>query len=101
MLNGFGRRKKSGIDIAIDQVLHELNNGQIGTEDYSKRLVYLERLVETRQKSQPAKISRDTIVIVTGNVLGIVLIVFAEQNHVVVSKALSFVLKPKNRDISI
>ena len=61
----------------------------------------MERVSDVKQKELPSKVNRDTYIIVAGNILGILIIAFAEQNHVVVSKALSFVLKPKNRDISI
>jgi hypothetical protein len=61
----------------------------------------LARVGEERRENEPNRINRDTYIIVAGNILGILVIAFAEQNHVVVSKALSFILKPKNRDISI
>lgn len=97
----FRRRKETEFDDAIERILETMNEEEVGSEDYKRALVYLDRVTDIRQKGKPSGVSRDTIVIVAGNILGIVLIVFAEQNHVVVSKALSFILKPKNRDISI
>jgi len=102
MLKVFRRRKESeGFDDAIDRILLTLNENEVGDPAYTKAVVFLERIGEVRQKSEPSRDSRDTYMIVAGNILGILIIAFAEQNHVVVSKALSFVLKPKNRDISI
>lgn len=101
MLERFGRKKETEFDDEIERILAELNGEIVGTEEYSKRLVYLERLTDIRKKGEPEVVSGETILIVAGNVLGIMLIVFAEQNHVVVSKGLSFILKPKNRSITV
>lgn len=102
MLKVFRRRKESEkFDDAIDRILDTLNENEVDSPEYAKAVVMLSRVGEERRNSEPDRISRDTYIIVGGNILGILIIAFAEQNHVVVSKALSFVLKPKNRDISI
>ena len=102
MLKVFRRRKESeGFDDAIDRLLLTMNEEKVGSQEYKNAIVFMERVSEVRLKSEPNRISRDTYLIVGGNILGILIIAFAEQNHVVVSKALSFILKPKNRDISI
>ena len=102
MLKVFRRRKESEkFDDALDRILDTMNEYEVGSPEYAKAVVFLERVGEVRKESEPDKISRDTYIIVAGGILQVILIVFAEQNHVVVSKALSFILKPKNRDISI
>jgi|SRR5688572_30064124 len=102
MLKVFRRRKESeGFDDAIDRILLTMNENDVSSPEYAKAVVFLERVGAVRKESEPNRISRDTYLIVGGNILGILIIAFAEQNHVVVSKALSFILKPKNRDISI
>ena len=102
MLKVFRRKNESEkLDDAIDRILDTMNEEEVGSQKYKDSIIYLARVDDVRQKSEPSKISRDTYLIVGGNLLGILIIAFAEQNHVVVSKALSFVLKPKNRDISI
>ena len=102
MLKVFRRRKESeGFDDAIDRLLLTMNENEVGSQEYKNAIVFMERVGEVRQKSEPNRISRDTYLIVGGCILQTLIIAFAEQNHVVVSKALSFVMKPKNRDISI
>jgi hypothetical protein len=100
MLERIRGRKETEFDPEIERVLFELNGEKMGTDDYSKRLVYLERLVELRQKVKPERISRDTYIVVGGGILQVMLIVFAEHNHVMISKAFSFVQKPKTRSIT-
>ena len=102
MLKVFRRRNESEkFDDTIDRILDTLNEEEVGSQKYRDAVIFLARVDDVRQKSEPSRISRDTYLIVGGNILGILIIAFAEQNHVVVSKALSFILKPKNRDISI
>lgn len=100
MLERLRGKKETEFDSEIERVLYELNGEQMGTDGYSKRLVYLERLVELRQKTLPERISRDTYIVVGGGILQVILIVFAEHNHVMVSKAFSFIQKPKTRSIT-
>lgn len=101
MLKRIGRHKEPDFDDAIERILLTMNEEEVGSPEYTKAVVFLERVSDVKVKTKPARVSRDTIIIAAGNLLGILAITFAEQNHIVVSKALSFVMKPKNRDISI
>jgi hypothetical protein len=60
------------------------------SEDYATMLNRLERLYKLKEKNAPRQISPDTLLIVAGNILGILVIVAYEHSHVVTSKALSF-----------
>lgn len=89
--------KPSVYDEPIATVLTEMNTYGPDSEEFPALLSYLERL--TRLKSEQRSnisVSPDTIAVVAGNLLGILLIVAYEQNHVMVSKAASFALKPKD-----
>lgn len=99
----FGRRKELEFDDALERILLVMNEEEVGSEEYKKAIIYLDRVSDIKVKLKPAKVrlTRDTILIVAGGLVQVGLIVFAEQNHVVVSKALSFIMKPKTRDISI
>lgn len=95
------KKKETEFDDAIERVLETMNAEEVGSQEYKNAIVYLDRLVAMRQKDTPNRVTRDTIWIVGGGLLQVVLIVFAEQNHVIVSKALSFIMKPKNGSITI
>lgn len=101
MLKRFRQQKETEFDDAIERILLTMNEHEVGAPEYTKALVFLERMTTIRKESKPEGVSRDTIAIVTGNLVGILVIVFAEQNHVVVSKGLNFILKPKNRSITV
>lgn len=101
MLERFGRRNEPDFDDAIDRILFTMNEHEVGSPEYTKAVVFLERVTDVKQKKKLSGVSSDTKLIVAGNILGILLIVFAEQNHVVVSKGLSFILKPKTQGITI
>ena len=100
MLDRLRGKKETQFDSEIERVLYELNGEKMGTDDYSKRLVYLERLAELRQKERPERISRDTYIVAGAGIIQVILIVFAEHNHVMVSKAFGLIHKPKTRSIT-
>lgn len=87
--------RKNALDDVIDTAIAELKSHDVGTQSYSVALDQLEQLYSIRNGTKPDRISRDTLLIVAGNLLGIIVIVGYEQKHVVASKALNFVLKSK------
>lgn len=94
----FGKAKlkePTGIDAIIARVLLEMEMYGPESEDYDKLLTYLERLEKVRRESARPMVSADTAAIVGGNLLGILIIVMYEQKHVMVSKAVSFVMKAR------
>lgn len=96
----FGRKRETEFDDAINRILFTMNEEEVHSQEYSKALVFLDRLTDIRNKDRSSGISRDTLVMAGTNLLGIALIVFAEQHTVVVSKALSLILKPNTRGIT-
>lgn len=86
----FARTKKSKLDGQIDSVLIKMYELGPDDEDYPTMMTNLERLIELEAKQAKSGVSPDTIVIVAGNLLGILIIVVYEQKHVMVSKALNF-----------
>lgn len=80
---------------AMIRVLDLMDGVPPGSEEYEKLLADLERLSKVRTVERPTKLSRDTMAIVLGNLLGILVIVAYEQGHVMNSKGLGFVMKTK------
>lgn len=79
---------------AINDCLNELET--YGPEDkrYLDTLNSLERLMEVRKNKKPAlRFSPDTMLIVAGNLLGILIIVHYERTHAMVSQAKNYTLK--------
>ena len=83
------------VDILIDSVLDEMNTKGPNSEDYPKLLTNLKGLYEIRAQERRKSISPDTYAIVGGNLIGILMIIAYEQKHVMTSKALSHIIRPK------
>lgn len=90
-------RGPSDFDEAIDRVLAELKETNLGTEDFEVRLAYLERLNRLRNEERSNRVSPDTMAIVAANILGILIVVGYEQGNVIASKGLGFVLRTKHQ----
>jgi hypothetical protein len=82
---------KSGLDNAIDKVFTEMSGESSDSEEYSKMVEQLVRLYSLKPKSK--RVSPDTLAIVLGNLLGVLIIVGYERAHIMTSKATNFVLK--------
>lgn len=79
----------------IEQV-HKAAKAMDPTDDkYPKMVAYLDRLYEMKTKSRRIRVSPDTIALIVGNLLGIVVIVAYEQKHVLTSKALNRTVQPE------
>lgn len=86
--------RKTDLDKAIEIVLYEMSQHNPDQQAYQEHLKTLERLMALKENDKP-RFSPDTVLIVTGNLLGILVIVAYEQRHVWASKASAFLLKPK------
>lgn len=85
---------KTALDDLIDTVTRELAGHEANTEEYTKTVEQLAKLYAI-QNDKKDRISKDTLLMVLANLLGIIVIVNQEHTHVVVSKALPFVGKFK------
>lgn len=94
----FGREAKLGpnaLDCTIERVLNSMHEYGTDSPEYPTLLSYLERLIKLKTEDRPARVSRDTLATVGGNLMVVLVIVMYENKHVMVSKALGFILKPK------
>jgi hypothetical protein len=87
-------RKKTDEQTELDKTIADLE-AQMRTYDpdseaYGTLVNRLERLVKLQERNASKRISPDTLLIVGGNILGIVIIVAHERANVITSKALSF-----------
>ena len=95
MLTKWIKRKKTGLEEAIDELLLEMKNPLGDTDEYAKMAKQLQKLYKLKAIDGPKKVSPDTLALVIGNLIGIILIVGHERANVIGSKALTFVQKLK------
>lgn len=79
----------------IDSVMNRM--AEIGPDDpeYPKQIVYLQRLNDLKTQKRDKRVSPDTMAIVLGNLIGILIIVAYEQKHIMKSTSMNFIMKPK------
>ena len=86
--------EKSGIDQAIDNVLLEMQGFTADEDEYAKMVDQLTKLHALKVMDRtPDRINKDTLIIVLGNLLGIVMIIGYERTNVVTSKALNLLIR--------
>lgn len=86
--------KRTKLEKEIDQVLEELSYVSAGSEEYEIIVKNLAALYEVKGKEKTRNsIAPDTLAVVAGNLLGIIMILGYEKANVITSKALGFVLK--------
>ena len=92
----FNRNESSDLDGAIAKLKLELDVYNPSDPDWDQNQDRLERLIKLRtETTSKRKISPDTLALVAGNILGILIIVGYEHSHVMVSKASGFIIRPK------
>lgn len=87
--------EKSGIDIAIEDVLSEMKGFTADQDEYATMVDQLTKLhaLKMCEKPAPMRVSPDALVVTVGNLLGVAMILQYERFHVVTSKAMLFVTK--------
>jgi hypothetical protein len=86
-------KKPTGLDEAINEVLSEMKGFTSDADEYSTMVEQLVKLYSLQTCEKPQGISKDTMLIVAGNLLGIVMILSYEKTNVITTKALQFMLK--------
>lgn len=91
--------RRTNLEKEIDKVLLEMSVLARDSKEYSAMLDNLEKLCKAKSPEAKSfddrtrRLSLDTIAVVAGNLLGIMLILGFEKENVITTKALSFVLK--------
>lgn len=84
-------KEKDNLDVAIDLLISRMD---IANPDETARLVdQVTKLVKCKETLDPKRISPDTILLVAGNLVGILLILNYEKAGVITTRALNFVMK--------
>lgn len=80
------RDRTSPVDIEIDAVLLEMKKLGVSHEKYPALIQHLKQLQEMKTKNLRPRVSLDTVLVVAGNLLGILIIVAYEEKHTLTSK---------------
>ena len=83
------------IEGELERTLIHLKGEMVNSEEFAKTLNLVERLNGMMDRQKPSTVSKDTLVVVGANLLGIILIIKHEHVNVITSKALSFVMRPR------
>lgn len=87
------KKKETKLDKEIDNILDWMASMKPGTDEYAKLANQLEKLYKIKCEGKKDGIKPDTIVVVAANLLGILLILTYEEENIITSKALGFILK--------
>lgn len=82
-----------GLEEAIDKVLNEMKMQPSDTAEYAKMATQLDKLYKLKEIDAPKHVSLDTLVLVAGNLVGVMIIIGYEHAHVITSKALNMLPK--------
>jgi hypothetical protein len=88
-------RKPSVLDEPIANILTEMNTYKPDDPEWTTLVEHLDKLTRMKSDYRNRRFSPDTMLIVAGNLLGILIIVAYEQKHVMVSRGLGFVIKAR------
>lgn len=83
-------KKKTNLELEIDGVIETMTSIAPYSEEYNVAMNNLERLYKLKNER---KVKSDTVMIVAGNLLGILLILGYERANIITTKALGFVMK--------
>lgn len=87
--------KTSSINAEVEHVLEFLRHADPGSNEYTIAAQNLKVLCEARTKKPAFLVDPDTVLIVVGNIVGILMILQYERFNVVSTRALSLIVKPK------
>lgn len=86
-------KSKSKFDLEVDANLDQLAKLSKDSKEYSDIVDNLERLYRAKSLDKQSKVSWDTMAIIAGNLIGILMILSYEKADIITSKAIGFILK--------
>lgn len=89
----FSNEGPSPLDPLIDALQDEMHSTDLLSDEYQTLLSRLERLYKIKASERQDPVSRDAVITVAGNLLGILTIVAYEQKHLMNQKGFSQILK--------
>lgn len=93
MIGYFRKDESTPLDKQIAAILEEMDAYGPDSDEFQKQLNNLERMMKLKRKNPQPRISPDTLAVVIGNLIGILVIVAYEQKHVMTTRAWGFLVK--------
>lgn len=90
----FRRTEQTVLENVLDRALRELSNHSIDSQEYAKILEMVVKLHKMKEE-ESSSVSKDTILVVVANLLGIIMILKHEHVNVITSRAMNLLLKPR------
>lgn len=84
-----------GLEEVIDVLIVRMTTEDFDPKLFAEQVDQLTKLYKLKENHTPKRVSPDTLALVLGNLIGIVIILGYERAHVVTSKALTFVLRSR------
>ena len=91
----FKFKKTDRFDDELDRLFKYMGNEHPASESYRTMIQNLDILCKARSYKKDRAVNPEVLIAVGGNILGIGMILGYERVHVVASKALGFVARPK------
>lgn len=88
-------KQNTSLDDALESAILELKSHTADSEEYKKIVKQITALNKVRSSNKRAPLSRDTLALVAGNLLGVWIIVSHEHVNVITSKAFSMIGKTR------
>lgn len=87
-------KRKKNLDVMIEDLEHAMIGADPDSEEYQTLLQRYDKLMHLKRDAK-SKVDPNTMLLVGGNLLGIIAILVYEKSGIVTTKALGFILKPK------
>ena len=85
--------KMTNLEREIDSVLTAMSGVKPETKEYTAIATNLAKLYEAKGNDKKKGVSADTIAVVLGNLLGLIVIMNYEKANILTTKALGFIMK--------
>lgn len=89
------KNEPSKLDQAIDAVFADMSGFTSDSDEFNAMTNQLDRLYKLKEIDSSPRVSPDTMLLVTSNLVGILIIVGHERAHIIATKALMFISKPR------
>lgn len=93
----FPQKKENPLDLAIKAGTAALSDMKMGSDEYYNHLDYMSKLYALQETNPSRRVSPDTVITVIGSLIGVLILVGYESEHVVTARtAIPFLPKPKS-----
>jgi hypothetical protein len=91
----FRTREQTLLERLMERTFRELDNHPVGSQDYNATLEAAIKLHKMREEEKSHRVSKDTLLVVGANILGIILVINHEYAHPIITRAMGLVLTPR------